>query len=99
MKINYNMPSSIPLTRWQELKDEFRRETKAPAECAFRIDGTQFSTARYYGGFNYNGYHYLIAYWETGELLAVRSDFVGWLIRKEEPKKPQAKKYVQGVMI
>ena len=98
MKINY-MPSSIPLTRWQELKDEFRRETKAPAECAFRVDGTQFSTARYYGGFNYNGYHYLIAYWETGELLAVRDDFAKWLKRKEEPKKPQAKKAVQGVLI
>ena len=93
------MPSSIPLTRWQELKDEFRRETKAPAECAFRVDGTQFSTARHFGGFNYNGYRYLIAYLETGELLAVRSDFAGWLIRKEEPKKPQAKKAVQGVMI
>ena len=98
MKINY-MPSSIPLTRWQELKDEFRRETKAPAECAFRVDGTQFSTARHFGGFNYNGYRYLIAYLETGELLAVRSDFAGWLIRKEEPKKPQAKKAVQGVLV
>lgn len=98
MKINY-MPSSIPLTRWQELIDEFRRETKAPAECAFRVDGTQFSTARYYGGFTYNGYHYLIAYWKTGELLAVRADFAGWLVRKEEPKKTQAKKAVQGVLI
>jgi hypothetical protein len=98
MKINY-MPSSIPLTRWQELIDEFRRETKAPAECAFRIDGTQFSTAGHFGGFNYNGHHYHIAHWETGELLAVRLDFVGWLIRKEEPKKPQAKKAVQGVLI
>ena len=93
------MPSSIPLTRWQELKDEFRRETKATADCAFRVDGTQFSTAWHFDGFNYNGYHYLIAYWETGELLAVRSDFAEWLIRKEEPKKPQAKKAVQGVLI
>ena len=98
MKINY-MPSSIPLTRWQELRDEFLRETKAPAECAFRVDGTQFSTARYYGGFTYNGYHYLIAYWKTGELLAVRADFAGWLIRKEEPKKPQIKKAKQEVLL
>lgn len=97
MKINY-MHCDIPLTRWQELKDEFRRETKAPAECAFRIDWTQFSTARHFGGFSYNGYHYIVAYWETGELLAVRSDFVGWLIRKDEPK-PQVKKAEQGVMI
>jgi hypothetical protein len=98
MKINY-MPSSIPMTRWQELKDEFRRETKAPAECAFRIDGTQFSTAGHFGGFNCNGYRYLIAYLETGELLAVRADFAGWLVRKEEPRKTQAKKAVQGVLI
>ena len=98
MKINY-MPCNIPLTRWQELKDEFRNETKAPAECAFRIDGTQFSTARHFGGFSYNGYHYIIAYWETGELLAVRSDFAGWLLVRKDDPKPQVKKAVQGVLI
>lgn len=97
MKINY-MPCDIPLIRWQELKDEFRRETGATAECAFRIDGTQFSTARHFGGFLYNGYHCIVAYWETGELLAVRSDFVEWLIRKDDPK-PQVKKAEQGVLI
>ena len=41
----------------------------------------------------------LIAYLETGEPLAAPSDSTGWLIRKEEPKKPQAKKAVQGVLI
>ena len=39
----------------------------------------------------------LIACLETGEPLAAPSDFVGWLIRKEEPKKPQMKKAKHGV--
>ena len=83
MKIKYD-PCNIPLTRWQELKNEFRRKKEADVECAFRIDGTIFSTAKWYGGFSYNGSRYLVAYWKTGELLAVRSDFAEWLIKRKE---------------
>lgn len=66
------------LAEWQALLDEYRRdpnhEHSSRSPAAMRIDGTQFSTARFYGGFTYNNMHYRVEYYDDA-LLGVREDF------------------------
>lgn len=71
MKMN-----SRSLECWQKLLNEYTGNRTTPP--AFRIDGTQFSTAKYYGGFTYNGHRYRIEYYADGAMLAIRDDFEKW---------------------
>ena len=81
----------MTLRQWQDMLDRFKRESPLlhkPNEtpACFRIDGTQFSTARFYGGFTYNGARYTT--FECRETkgagfcefatIAARFDFLTW---------------------
>ena len=53
--------NSLTLADWQDYIKRYRVEAKKPVEHpCFRIDNTQFSTARFYGGFTFNGRVYQI---------------------------------------
>lgn len=89
----------LTLVQWQEMLDKFRAANPdAPnVYLCFRIDGTQFSTARHYGGFEFNEGKYTT--FECKETLgafpcryatiAVRMDMLKWVTKKlkEEGKK------------
>lgn len=83
--------TDLTLAQWQNRIDEFRSENpSAPAGAAFRIDGTQFSTARFFGAFIYNGDKYTV--FECRDTpgnftceyatIAVRMDILKWLNKK-----------------
>ena len=51
--------NSLTLADWQDYTKRYRVEAKKPVEHpCFRIDNTQFSTARHFGGFTFNGRGY-----------------------------------------
>ena len=83
--------TDLTLAQWQKRIDEFRSENPStPVGAAFRIDGTQFSTARFYGGMTYNGAMYTVFECKDtpGALtckyatIAVRKDMLKWLNKK-----------------
>lgn len=81
----------LTLAQWQAKLDAFRAANPTAKQgAAFRIDGTQFSTARFYGGMTFNGEKYT-----TFELkdtpgqftcefatIAVRADALRWIVKK-----------------
>lgn len=83
--------TDLTLAQWQKRIDQFRAENPTvPMGAAFRIDGTQFSTARFYGGMTYNGAKYTVFECKDtpGALtckyatIAVRMDMLKWLNKK-----------------
>lgn len=91
----------LTLAQWQVKIDEFRAANpSAPSAAGFRIDGTQFSTARFYGGMTYNGAKYTTFELKDtpGEFtcqfatIAVREDALRWIVKrlKDETKKDAA---------
>ena len=88
------------LAQWQKRIDEFRAENpSAPSSAAFRIDGTMFSTARFFGGMTFNGANYIVFECKDtpGELtckyatIAVRMDMLRWLTKKLKAEKVERK--------
>lgn len=91
----------LTLAQWQIQIDAFRAANpSAHSAAAFRIDGTQFSTARHYGGMTYNGAEYT-----TFELndtpgqfpcqyatIAVRKDALKWITKKLKDEEKGAAK-------
>lgn len=87
----------LKLAQWQKQLDAFRAANpSAPSAAGFRIDGTQFSTARFYGGMTYNGANYTTFELKDapGQLtcefatIAVREDALRWIVKrlKQESK-------------
>lgn len=81
----------LTLAQWQTQLDAFRATSPiAPSAAGFRIDGTQFSTARFYGGMTYRGERYTTFECKEvkGELtcqyatIAVREDALKWITKK-----------------
>lgn len=92
----------LTLAQWQEQLDAFRvAYPSAPSGAGFRIDGTLFSTARFYGRMTYNGSMYTTFECKDtpGEFtcqfatIAVREDALRWITRrlKDETKKEAAR--------
>ena len=89
----------LTLAQWQEQIDAFRAANpSAPSAAGFRIDGTQFSLARFYGGMTYNGAKYT-----TFELkdtpgqftckfatIAVREDALRWIVKRLKDEKKES---------
>ena len=86
----------LNIGQWQELLMKFKAETKSTGFAAMRIENTQFTPARYYGGMTFNGERY--TYFEpiipgeknedgsqTVAWLMVRDDFLKWV--KKQIKK------------
>ena len=100
MKPKTRKPQDLDLSEWQELVDKFKASPaykSQPVPVAMRIEGTQFTTARYAGGCTYNGHAY--TYFESKisghepnpdgtpyvAWLLVRADFLKW-VQKELKK-------------
>ncbi len=84
-------PQNLDINEWQNLIDEVKRMDNPPQfvkdgkPLAMRIENTQLSIARHYGGCTYNGAHYV--YLEPvvpGELNRLGKPFVAWLIVRDE---------------
>ena len=88
--------ADLKLADWQTYIDKFNREknTNHNAPVAMRIDGTQLSVMRFYGGGTYNGARYVTfedrsvkgSFTCEYATIAVRWDFHLWVIaqvRKE----------------
>lgn len=75
----------LTLAKWQEQLDAFRAANpSAPSAAGFRIDGTPFSTARFYGGMIYNYAHLPQAKRRRGQGQGLREVLqVKWRIRVE----------------
>jgi len=93
-----NNPRDMTLAEWQEVVWKYRTAVENDPPIAMRIENTQFSIARFYGGMTYEGHAYTYfqpptgGFNEDGSLevawLCVRDDFLRWLDekRKEERK-------------
>ncbi len=85
-------PTDLTITEWQELLTRYRKEhPETEGALAMRIENTQFSVARFYGGMTYAGRVY--TYFEpripgTDEVawLVVRDDFLRWVSSRKEAK-------------
>ena len=103
-------PEHLNLREWQNYLDRFSKEAdkvKSPTlPIAMRIENTQLTIARHYGGIKYNGTEYTYFEPEIPEhapnpdgspyvaWLIVRNDFLKWVkaeIRKENTLAKKAK--------
>ena len=89
--MKYNL-DKLTIHEWQKWFDRYRAEAKNPvARPCFRIDGTQFSTARHYGGFTMNGSSYTVFYFDDGALLACEMSFIKWICDQMKAGKKKVK--------
>ena len=101
-------PNEMTLAEWQEAVNAYMKATDrdlpptpriVPAP-AIRIEDTQFSIARHYGGMTFQGYAYTYFEPPTGgrnedgspevAWLCVRDDFLRWLDEKRKEERKEA---------
>ena len=89
--------NTLTLADWQTWLDRYRAEAKKPVKApCFRIDNTQFSTARHFGGFTFNNTAYQVIGGfkeQPGAMLGCAVEFLAFVSAKmrEETKNKKGK--------
>ena len=76
---------NLTLPEWIELLDKYKRTPGYKPGAAMRIENTQFTSARYYGGMVYNGERY--TYFEPpipGQKNDEGGQYVAWLMVRDD---------------
>jgi len=86
-------PDDATLVDWQELVDEYRTKENPIYPIAMRMENSQLSTARHFGGYTMNGHTYIVVYpWKSMRihdgkaLLGVEAKFHLWACKKLKNK-------------
>ena len=80
-------PKDLNLAQWQELLEKFKATNpKGGSPIAMRIENTQLTTARYYGGctFNDTGYTYFEPLIPDALAIPDGTPCVAWLLVRDD---------------